>query len=76
MRIGEALRYSDSFVHALGLETVKTNLLQLDEIHAIHHIKDVDKYYSVLPDMRGEFYRIILCQKPLHKIGVPDESRS
>ena len=54
LRIGEEID-AKTPIYALGLETIKPHVLHLEEIHPISHIKDVDKFYSTLPDMRGEW---------------------
>lgn len=64
MRIGEELD-SDKNIYALGLALIKKQVLHLEEIHEINNIRDVDKYYSVLPDTRGEFFRIMFTKKKL-----------
>lgn len=52
-------------VYALGVEHPKPHQYLLEEIHTILKTKEVEEYYSVAPDTRGEFYRILLSLKAL-----------
>ena len=63
-RIDEELQ-GGLHVYALALEPKRGNVQQLEEIHKITNLREVDRYYSVLPDIGGDYYRLLLTKQLL-----------
>lgn len=64
MRITDELELG-TFIYALGVDHVKANTYNLEEVHEITRLRETEKYYSTAPDTRGDFYRILLSKKRL-----------